>query len=1038
VKLSRFAGLGFIAALVACNPTLPPPPPGWNLELRAGTTNIDSSFFQSTKPDTTRSSVDATRFAQLREAIIKKVPSLNLGSALASGFVTNPKATKTSTRETYALALSLFMAVTKDGAAPTSDLSFIYSGPEGTYDKPITYPAGYAWLASPLVIPKGNGSYTFSSTLQDGTLAGSVSVNFEDQTQWLPLPMAVNNPNGSASMNQYANVLLANWQAVSEAQSYIGLVFDRTDKKYVASFLTTGTRVESQEFNGLPNHDYTLDLIATTIDLSKDATKPYGTIPATMKSSISSFEFKHETPNLSIPQTRVDLLVKPNQSNEALLKISNVGLGALSYTASVSGAGLEIIAEGKGLLANTDSRDIRIKGTCTNADVVGSIAITSNDPTNKVKTVPILLECDTPFTTTLELQKLTHTYDIQAMQYSPDGKKIATTDSSEVIIWDALTGAVIRRFGVSGNDVLKGNVYSLAWNPDNNLLLVGMTNNVMILDTKTGLSTITVNPAGVVLSVDWNSDGSQFVIGVPYTALIYSSANGNLVRQIDMPGKSDFIIIPLFVSWSKSSNKLATSFDKNVYVWDTNTGLMINHYAAGSKFDTYSSNALVSVSWNPTGDKLAIYDTYNSSQILIWSVNSSILERSIRIDPNNFPDPKNGLFDVKWNPHNSEIAVILRKYIDGTNWDFSAQIWDSSNGLLKTQFPIKTIQYQQVSALEWNPDGSNILTRATRFAFGQRIVNGEQSLQLGFAPGKIASMKMNQNATKLVISSSLDYGIADLSLMNIPSGLTLPSIKTFQAVTAIDWRKDTEEILGVLGNVSGAQTVSSFNIMSASFLGNFEGDKSSTFSPDGQRIATIINKVHVHILDASTKMLLKIIELPPCNCNFSEQAIIWNSSGTRIAIRDSDGYNLRIFDVLTGALIWEKSINSSIFLGSALLWSPNDKIINSGASFFDALTGESLEIINRNFSFDSPPSSGAVFPNPSTPLAWSPDNRYILSQKSTVIELRNATSGRKVASIQYIPPVNVTTVKAAWNTQANRFAFTDGQSSVYIYKFSQP
>jgi WD40 repeat protein len=1036
VKLSRFAVLGFIAALVACNPTLPPPPPGWNLELRAGTTNIDSSFFQSTKPDATRSGVDETRFQQLREAIIKKVP--NLGSTLASGFVLNPKATKSGTRETAAFSLSLFMAVSKDGAPPASDLSFIYSGPKGANDKPVVYPAGKAWIASVFTAPKGNGSYTFTSTLQDGTLAGTVSVNLEDQTQWLPLPLAASNPNGAASMNQYTNVLTANWQAVPESQSYIGLIFDRNDKKYVASFLTKETRVETQEFNGMQDHNYSLDLIATSIDLTKDDTKSYGVLPDNMKSSISSFDFQHQTPNLSITQTRVDLLVKPNQTNEAVLKISNVGLAALSYTTSVSGVGLEIISEPKILLANTESRDIRIKGTCTDADLVGSIIITSNDPTNKIKTVPIFLECDTPFTTTLELQKLTHTYDIQAMQYSPDGKKIATTDSSEVIIWDALIGAVIRRFGVSGNNVLKGNVYSLAWNPDNNLLLIGMTNNVMILDTNTGASTITVNPVGVVLSVDWNSNGSQFVIGIPYTALIYNSANGNLVRQIDVPGKNNFIIIPLFVSWSKSSNKLATSFDKNVYVWDANTGLMINHYAAGSKFDTYSSNALVSVSWNSTGDKLAIYDTYNSSQILIWSVGSSTLERSIRIDPSDFPDPKNGLFDLKWNPHSSEIAVILRKYIDGTNWDFSAQIWDSSNGLLKTQFPIKTVQYQQVSALEWNPDGSNILTRATRFAFGQHASNGEQSLRLGFAPGKIVAMKMNQNATKLVVSSALDYSIADLSLMDVPSGLILPSIKTFQAVTAINWRKNTEEILGVLGNVSGKQTVSSFSVASTNFLGDFEGDKSSVFSPDGQKIATIINKIHVRILDASTKMLLKTIELPPCNCTFSEQEIVWNSSSTRVAVRDSDGYNLRIFDILTGALIWEKSINSLISLGSALLWSPNDKIINSGASFFDALTGESLEFINRSFAFDSPPSSGAVFPNLSTPLAWSPDSRYILTQKSTAIELRNATSGRKVASIRDIPSVNVTTVKVDWNTQANRFAFTDGQSSVYVYKFSQP
>jgi hypothetical protein len=218
-----------IITLVACNQPPAPPPPGWNLELRAGTTNIDRSFFQSIKPDTTRSSVDETRFQQLREAIIKKVPNLNLGSAVASGFVQNPTATKSGNRETAGLALSLFMAVTKDGAAPNSDLSFVYSGPKGAYDQPITYKAGQAWLASPLVIPKGSGNYTFSSTLQDGTLTGNVTVNLEDQTQWLPLPQS-STPIPFGSMGQYANVFLADWQIVPGAQSYLGLIYDRTEK----------------------------------------------------------------------------------------------------------------------------------------------------------------------------------------------------------------------------------------------------------------------------------------------------------------------------------------------------------------------------------------------------------------------------------------------------------------------------------------------------------------------------------------------------------------------------------------------------------------------------------------------------------------------------------------------------------------------------------------------------------------------------------------------------------------------------------------
>jgi hypothetical protein len=597
VKLSRFAVLGFIGTLVACNPTLPPPPPGWNLELRAGTTNIDRSFFQNTKPDATRSSVDVTRFQQLREAIIKKVPNLNLGSAVASGFVINPKATKSSTRETAGLALSLFMAVTKDGAPPTSDLSFIYSGPEGTYDRPITYPAGYAWLASPLVIPKGNGSYTFSSTLQDGMLAGNVSVNFEDQTQWLPLPLPANNPSGfGASSGQYGNVFVATWQAVPEAQSYIGLVFDRTDKKYVASFLTTGTRVESQEFNGVPDHSYSLDLIATSIDLSKDPTKPYGTIPDTMKSSISSFGLDSygQTPNLYLDQTRINFLAKPNQIGEAILKITNGGYAPLGYKATISGIGLELGTGTSGVLLGQESRELHIKGTCTGVDLTGIVTFTSNDPNNKTKTVPVNLECDLPVSATLELSKLSQNSNITLARYSPDGTKLATSDGADIFIWDATTGNAIRKFTPSNTQSsYSTNVFSFAWHPASKLMVVGGANTVGVFDTSTGSSLTNASPSGTIQSVDWNPDGSQFVIGLPTAAQIYDGLSGGLIRRIEFPNSANSYYAST-VSWSKSSGKLATTLLDRVTVWDTATGYRVEslrghqhivHWVYGSQLE---------------------------------------------------------------------------------------------------------------------------------------------------------------------------------------------------------------------------------------------------------------------------------------------------------------------------------------------------------------------------------------------------------------------------------------------------------------------
>jgi WD40 repeat protein len=1036
VKLSRFAALGFIAALVACNPTLPPPPPGWNLELRAGTTNIDSSFFQSTKPDATRSSDDQARFAQLREAIIKKVPSLNLGSALASGFVPNSKATKSNTRETAGLALSVFMAVTKDGAAPASELSFIYSGPKGTYDKPITYPAGYAWLASPLVIPKGSGSYTFSSTLQDGTLAGSVNVNFEDQTQWLPLPLPANNPSGfGASSGQYDNVFVAKWQAVPEAQSYLGLILDRTDQnnqKYVGSFLTKNTQIETQEFNGIQDHSYSLDLIATNIDLTQDATKPYGAIPATMKSSISSFFLNSfgGTPGLTLDQTRINLLAKPNQTGEGVLKITDGGYAPLGYKAIISGTGLELTGTTTGVLVGGESRELRIKGTCTGADLTGLVTFTSNDPNNKTKAVPVTLECDVPVTATLELAKLSHNANVQFIQYSPDGTKVATSDGTDIIIWDAFTTKAIRKIAPAVNSY-SGTVFSLAWHPDSNLLAVGGQNTVTVFNTSIGLSVVSASPSGTIQSIDWNADGSQFVIGLNAAVQIYDGSSGGLVRRIELLGSTS-IYYPATVAWSKSSGKLATVLGDRVTTWDTTTGTELNHYVGTSALYYSPTTA----SWNSSGDTLAFLTTDGS--IGIWVVEKSNLERSIPVQSSPGFSSTPGTSNVKWSRTGSNVALTIENVTNSIPTT-SIGVWNALTGNIQIQFPVINIfmGYSSLKTLDWSSDGQFLLTQAGTSAISWNANTGARAGQYGFVSGTIAALHFNTNGTQLLVGANSSYDSkSTLNLMDTPGGNVLQNFTTPQQITMVDWRKDMNQVIGVS---SSGGIVQSYSPGTWNLLNTFEGYAPSAYSPDGTRIAVSLNDTRVRILDASTGTVLQTIGIAvPLGClgcggsGATLQNLTWSPDSSKIVLVGTyTASKLQVYDVASGQLLWAKDIAYNYFATYSVIWSPDGKRIANGSQFFDAITGDLVEVFNL-----AAPDGVPVA------LAWSPDSRYVLTLKSNSLELRNANSGRKILSLFELPSgsFGMMSQKVAvnWNAQSNRFAITDGQSSVYIYKFSQP
>ena len=1033
MKLRPFAVLALLTTLAACNPTLPPPPPGWNLELRAGTTNIDRSFFQNTKPDATRSSVDQTRFAQLREAIVQKVPNFNLGSALASGFVINSKASTTNTRETAGLALSLFMAVSKDGAAPKSDLSFVYSGPTGAYDKPVTYPANNAWIASPLVIPKGNGQYTFSSTLQDGTLAGNVSVNLEDQTQWLPFAQQVSNSNPFASsMAQYGNVFIANWQPVPGAQSYLGLIFDRADKKYVGTFLTTGTRIESQDFVSVQDHVYSLDLIATTIDLTKDNTKPYGALPGSMQSSIFSFGLNNYggTPNLFIEQARVNVLAKPNQVGEAILKIKNTGTSPLGYTATISGTGLELSTNTKSIVLYDETRELHIKGTCSNADLTGTVTLTTNDPNNKTKVIPVTLECDLPISTTLELAKLTHHQDIRFMQFSPDGTKLATLDGGDtIIIWEALTGKFIQRIKplVTPNSY-SGTVAGLAWHPNSHLLAVGGIDSVNIFDTTTGLSVVTASPSGMIQSIDWNTDGSQFVVGANNAAQIYDGSSGGLIRRIEVPNY-DAPYIPVKVTWSKASSKLATSAGDQITIWDTATVTEINHIK-GIISPYLGAN---STTWNPAGDTLA-FRMSDGVNIGIWMVTNAGLDRSIPIAlPSENPNELTNIGELKWNPTGSDIALIVRKSPLITGPNLIARIWNASNGNFQKEFSVSTISRQPVPSLEWSIDGKFLLTQENLVAISWDAQTGTRGVQFGFVQGLISSISLNTYGSQLLVATNRNYSnndyVGTLNLMDVPSGNVLQSFDIAKRITSVGWRKDTTQVLAVLdsGGIVQSYTSGSWNPSNT-----YEGYNPTAYSPDGTKIAVSLNDLRFRILNTSTGAVLQTITTCGGCDSYVKQSLVWSPDSSKIAVVGDSSGKLQVYDAASGNLVWEKDGNLSSYFGAYLLWSPDGKRISIGSQFFDAITGAPIEV------FDLSPPDGQI----PTPLAWSPDSRYLLTKKSGLIELRNANTGRKVLSVLEIPSQGYgmmsPKVVVNWNAQSNRFAFTDGGSSVYIYKFSQP
>jgi WD40 repeat protein len=626
---------------------------------------------------------------------------------------------------------------------------------------------------------------------------------------------------------------------------------------------------------------------------------------------------------------------------------------------------------------------------------------------------------------------------VNLIERSSDGTKMATSDGADIIIWDAATGNMIRKITPVNGSGSNGSVSSIAWHPNNKLLLVGRTNIVDVFDTSTDLSIATASPPGNVGSIDWNVDGSKFVVGISGGARIYDGVSGGLIRQIQMPNPTHSTI----VAWSKSSNKLATLNGDRVSVWDNETGFETNHYQ-GSIPSNYNFQVVSpgSLTWNSTGDKL-IFLIPDNEDIGVWSVVNPNLDLKIPIEiPNSSYAGGSGNFgEIKKSPIDSKTAIIVRKrYSDGSTFT-AVRVWDASNGNFLTEFPIQDIDFFEFfpKVLTWSSDGQNLLVQAGNMIQAWNANTGARGMQLGFVTNGISSIHFNTDATQLLASANLPnngfpYSFkGSLNLMNVPSGTALQSINTAQSINSVDWSKNTNQILAIFdyNGVLQIYTANSWNPLTT-----LTGYAPSVYSPDGVKLAVSQNDSTVRILNTSTGEILQTIAMKTCTgCgSYSTQSLAWSPDGSKIAATASNSPLQQVYDVTNGQLIWGKSYNYNSQDG--LHWGPDGKNISYGSAFLDASTGDLVEV------FDS--SSLANVPGLPVVLAWSPNSRYVLTKIGNQIELRNAHSGRKILSLLEIPQQTYSyssaRVVADWNMQSNRIAVTDGNSSVYVYKFSQP
>jgi WD40 repeat protein len=221
--------------------------------------------------------------------------------------------------------------------------------------------------------------------------------------------------------------------------------------------------------------------------------------------------------------------------------------------------------------------------------------------------------------------KAAHLSLVESLAFSPDGKYLASGSFREIVLWDARTGVLKKRFtGLTDRVVALGfshdskmlaagggaptqdgelkvfdlgtgkvvadlktahsdTVFGVCFSPDDKMLASGSADKFVKVHEVAGwkLAKSFEGHSDHVLAVGWKGDGKLLAsAGADNVVKVWDYAKGEQVRTINAHGKQ--ITSLQFIG--KSSLFVTCSGDKQVRVWNVDNGGNTRNFGAGSDF----------------------------------------------------------------------------------------------------------------------------------------------------------------------------------------------------------------------------------------------------------------------------------------------------------------------------------------------------------------------------------------------------------------------------------------------------------------------
>jgi WD40 repeat protein len=269
---------------------------------------------------------------------------------------------------------------------------------------------------------------------------------------------------------------------------------------------------------------------------------------------------------------------------------------------------------------------------------------------------------------------------VYSVDWSPDGRTIATTGRGHVRLWDGETYeelATLQDFG--------GFVWSARWSPDGRVLAVSdAAGPIRLYDTRTYTVQSTLGEESVH-HIAWSPDGKWLAAGNPFRRYVqvWDVETEALVCEL----KGNIGVSGL--AWSPDGNTLAVGqYDAAVVLWRMRNCAQLGRLIDGE--DILIENEAQSLAWSPDG-RLVAYIQRHDGGWRIWDTQTGELLQRV------FAHNSWGL-GLAWSPGRPLVASV--------GWDSAVRIWDVETGQAVGAGECDASAFYSV---DWSPDGQRVI-----------------------------------------------------------------------------------------------------------------------------------------------------------------------------------------------------------------------------------------------------------------------------------------------------------------------------------------